>query len=343
LRFVEPEECLSTIITLTTKEKDYMNKYTHQNSINQALISDCNEKEYIISMVNALGKSSRIIFSHIVKQYLYYDFDMRESQELIANSTGYTRQTVNGVISELRKVGLLDIVSFHGDKFNFDVLNYIPNPLIFKFKLDLYTKIKSLVRVTFRHLQKLNLMGNPTPYKSFVSKPCKYMSQLLDTGKRGINFIKNISKPKRLIMNEAGELIISLTLRDITEKLKLTKLGQLKLLVFPDEVLSTVWKSCRIGTNIKSPFDWMIVGCEQYCKANKIEFSWSVFFTLMERYSIKDNRVYVRTKVEPKAREHASYRGVSEPAWKTKFSHLSAPHKSFEKYYLMSQENNKIG
>ena len=310
-----------------------VNKYTPTNQLNQAIFSACHKKQDYQSLLTQLTRSQKVILNHVIKQYLFFDFDMRESQDLIGNSTGYTRQTVNHSLSVLSKLGLISIEDQHQGAFSFDTLRYIPNINLFRFKFYLYDQLKALRRVTFGHLQKLNLMGNLTPYKKiFISKPCKYMYQLLEKGasavSRGMSYLKNHKRTMESIMNEVGALTISPTLRDITEKLRLTKLGQVKLLAFNDDVLRIVWSSLKSSKNVKSPFDWLIVACEQYCVANKIKIDWDIFYSLLKRYNLVDTKKYIQSATQSVIPSVSSSAKI--PRWKMFPSDKVAP--GFEKF-----------
>lgn len=297
--------------------------------------SDRNVLIDLYNVVSKLNQGEILTLNYTINQYLFYDHDMHESQGTIATSIGRSRQHTNVVIRQLVSKGLLAVVDRHQGKYNYDSLQYIPNKYLFKFKFYFYTVFSALRKASWMTLQKLGLMGNLTPYKNiFISKPCKSILQLLDKGKsvclRGMIKLKNKLKERRVIMNDAGELIISPTLRDITEKLRLTKLGQLKLMSFSDDVLKVVWGSFRSTKNVKSPFDWMIVGCEQYSIANDIPVDWQIFYSLLKRYNVTDSKKYVREEPEKIVTTPVSL-SSRVPDWIKNHGHKKEPHRIYAK------------
>lgn len=297
-----------------------MNLNLHHLSQKSTDVSSRNILRDLLNPLNELNRGELVTLNHIIGQYLFYDYDMHESQATIGIHTGgRSRQTINNHISTLKSKNLITVEDLHQGKYNNDSLRYIPNKLLFKFKFYLYEKLNALRKASWMTLQKLNLIGFLTPHKKiFISKPCKYISQLLEKDIRGMK-LKNKFEKRKIEMDEADNIVISATLRDITEKLRLTKLGQLKLLSFSDDVLRIVWKSYHATKNVKSPFDWMVVGCEQYSIANKISVDWPIFYSLLKRYKVEDNKVYVR-KEEPKNNHLVTTVTTSKsviPRWKT--------------------------
>jgi hypothetical protein len=214
------------------------------------------------------------------------------------------------------------------------------NPIIYKYADKLKYGFFYLKRIALRNLISSSMRNEEPLREIFISKPCKYMYQLLDKGKsvylRGMNQLKSRLKERRLIMDEAGGLVISPTLRDMTEKLRLTKLGQLKLLAFDDDVLRVVWGSYRSTKNVHSPFDWMVVACEQYSMANKIRVDWDIYYSLLKRYNVTDNKKYIRP-VESKPLFVGSSSSSSVPRWKQFPTDTVA--KGFEKFDEMRSQN----
>lgn len=309
---------------------------------NRNILKDLQDK------VDRLNNGQSLILNYAIRQYLFYDHDMHESQETIGNYAGRSRQQTNIILKFLVSCGLLEARDRHGGKYNHDSLQYIPNKYLFKFKFYFYEKLKALRAASWMTLQRLGLlneekpilMGNTTPYKKiFISKPCKYILQLLDRGKsvysRGMKLFKNNQKIKRVIMDEAGKLIISSTLRDITQKLRLTKLGQLKLLAFSDDVLRIVWGSFKSSKNVKSPFDWIVVGCEQYSKTKNIQIDWKIFYTLKDRYNVNDNGVYIQKTIVVDNANNKS----AQPQIKSKYLELTSPHPGWADFYHTAMEN----
>lgn len=309
------------------------------------------------NVVSQLNSGEILTLNYLINQYLFYGHDMHEAQETIATAIGRSRQHTNIVIKNLVSKGLLTVVDRHRGQYNNDSLQYVPSKYLFKFKFYFYTTFSALRKASWMTLQKLDLlgdfswfknpglMGNLTPYKKiFISKPCKSLYQLLENTQgvcsRGMTKLKNKLKERNIEVDEAGGLLISPTLRDITEKLRLTKLGQLKLMSFSDDVLRIVWGSYRSAKNVKSPFDWMVVGCEQYSVANKIPVDWQIFYALLKRYRVEDNKSYIRKQETSKIATNITSGQASVPAWK-KFLGMT-PHPEFAQYFQQKVINDGL-
>lgn len=306
-------------------------------------ISVSNNYRNINECINAANRSYRVILNHIIGRIFFYDNGMYESQSQIAFITGYTRQTVNEAIAYWKKLGIITTSSRHKNKFAFDSLEYTIHDNLIKFKFHLCQRLTSLRNVPWRILEKVILKGNPTPIKDEVlNKPSNINLHLKEGVQRGLNFIKKDLKPKRVVMDEGGNIVISPTLREITQKLNLSRLGQLKLLVFSDQVLSVVFSSLKTTkSHIKSPFEWLIVACEQYSKSQSIPVDWSIFYTLLKRYNVKDNKVYIRpAPVKTSFVAASSCVSSRIPRWQQFQSGEVA--KGFEEFTRIREENQKI-
>lgn len=282
------------------------------------------------SAVDTLTKAQVFTLNHIIQGYLNHDFNMYHSQGFIAQCLGVTRQTVNRAIAHLQELKLVQAINIHQERFNFDSLRYIPHRNLFRFKDLLRSKLRALKNASWHHLvklgikepQKLSLITNVTPYKEeiFISKPCISTIQLLE----GVSATSNstptpkTTKPRMIpwdyatrvlncraardmdiykrtdfIMN--ADIVISPILREITTKLRLTKLGQIKLHVFSDDALEVVWKSYqRRAQFITDPVNWLVVSAEQYSKVNGMAVDWALFYMMLKRYNVPNNGRYTQ-------------------------------------------------
>lgn len=128
---------------------------------------------------------------------------------------------------------------------------------------------------------------------------------------------------------------ISPTLREVTDKLRLTKLGQLKLLVFEDSILSEAWNDFKKLSKINSPFDYLILNCVKKSERRNIPVYWDLFYTSCQRYGLTDNKKYVLPY------QVANSVGVSKSNPIRPYRHITAVDKSnpFFKELQMALQN----
>lgn len=326
----------------------YTTQHTPQKDLRQALSFSLSEKAVDLSSMfsgfsedkivdHALSKfnpKERSVMNNIFGagdrlRYLTFAYDT------IARDCKVSYSTVYRTVHMMTEMGLIHRIVRLTNTCIITV-----NPAIYKYAQKLKHAFFYLKRIALRQLI-TNSIRNEEPLREiFISKPCKYMYQLLDKSKsvysRGMNQLKSRLKPRRVIMDEASNLIISPTLRDMTEKLRLTKLGQLKMLAFSDDVLRVVWGSYRSTKNVHSPFDWMVVACEQYSMANNIKVDWDIYYSLLKRYKVIDTKKYIRD-IESRPIFVESSNLSSIPRWKQFPTDTVA--KGFEKFHQQRIDN----
>ncbi len=295
-----------------------MNINVQQLAKKSTNVSNRNALDQELSNIILTSKISKVI-NHLIGAGYRLD-SIQFSHETISKDTSTSISTVKRAIGLMVSLGLCTTIT---REWNTCIITI--NKSIYELAHKFKHKFYHLKRVARDNLQRLSL-PNELPLRDiFISKPCRYMYQLLETTKgvysRGMTLL-NRFKRRGIEVDDVGALKISVTLRDITEKLRLSRLGQIKLMAFDDDALRVVWGSYKSTKNVKSPFDWMVVACEQYCIVNKIPVDWQIYYALLKRYNVQDNKVYVRKsehKSEPTKtlQVDQSTHSRPEPKWKS--------------------------
>lgn len=104
-----------------------------------------------------------------------------------------------------------------------------------------------------------------------------------------------------------------MAIRDITDSLRLTKWGQIRLSAFPDEAIlyTTQRFFLERKSRIINPFGWFKTVCIEYCAENNIVPNWHFMYQLAEAYQMPSDapntypQSYVQTKqLSELAKEH---------------------------------------
>lgn len=311
---------------------DCINKSTLYSNCNKVaeIYLVTNEQEVVQVIQQGITKSQIKVMNHIIGAYDRLS-TVQFSYQTIANDVGVSYSTVKRSIHKMTNIGFCSR----------EVRDW--NSCIIKVN-DIIYKMADQLQDIFFHLKKVakNISmvvsnRNELPLRDiFISKPSRYILQLLDTIKfsylLGMRGLETNQKEKRTILNEAGALIISPTLKEITQKVHLTKLGQLKLLAFTDEVLKTTWKEFNQSHSVNRPFDWIIVGCQRNCSILKVTPDWGIYYSLLKRYGVKDDRLYTMKKVPT----------IEKKEPKKVYPTNIAPNPIFAKYYEQAMSNKNL-
>lgn len=83
---------------------------------------------------------------------------------------------------------------------------------------------------------------------------------------------------------------ITPTLQKVTQRLSLSKAGQLKLIQFPDQALEYALQKYTPTTSFNSFF----MKAMDYCKDNNLEPDWAYHYEMMEKYKIPKDAQFIR-------------------------------------------------
>lgn len=275
-------------------------------------------KQKILEALISLGKKKR---------------SFRLSQTQLAKDLGCSRKTVNQAIREFEKEGYL--IKYQRDVF--DVCVFIMNNLLYKnarrFK-HVFFSLGEYLKELWNNVSEQKV----TPIRNGnVLNPSISISITRESKKTPVFNTRGLKKLKEQEMRELMEVSppkISPLLREITDKLRLNKLGQLKLLVFHEQVLSDAWADYKKLGKINNPFDYLVVNCIKKSENRNIPVYWDLFYTSCSRYGLTDNKKYVQDKpVAPKV-EMPEYTVHRPHADKTE------PHHLFAEFFKIAQQNS---
>ena len=229
------------------------------------------------------------------------------SQGYIARHLDLARETINRAIKKLISLGLLKSYHRSGTSYDNDSLLYVPNKSLFKFRHVLNKVLFSLKSVPFWVLKKLGLITNVTPLRRRdIFLPSLY-TRVRDCAREATGQLKKFIKQEGSTMSEVQKPNISPTLREITQNLRLTKLGQVKLLTFSDEILRQVWLHCKTISGLKEPFQWIMTQCIKQYQLDGSRVDWNMYHIMLERFCITDDKVYVQAKPQQEPKKVAVF------------------------------------
>lgn len=253
---------------------------SHKTPFLQALseINNKNEIKCLNFLLYLKRKYKRVIVSH----------------QRLADHIGLkNRETACRLVKRLAKKGLLST------KRNYDAASeYFLNSGFFIFAekvVYLFSSLKKFVKHRFL----LRLKSKVTSiYKVVLNTKYLYNTPVYNN---------NLHEKER-----AMELKITDALRKVTNRLNLTKWGQIKLCSFPDDVLLKALECYeKYGSNIKDPFNYLFMYCKEYCAGADIEIDWNQYYQLKEHYKMPDNSIFIAQAKPPVYQTNYSPRNLS--------------------------------
>ena len=106
-------------------------------------------------------------------------------------------------------------------------------------------------------------------------------------------------KTRELVM-EPSPIKISGPLKRITTALCLTKWGQIRLLIYPEQALNVVYNQMKTQNYLKAPFFWLLTELDTYCRNNKLHVDWDLLPVLKRKFNMPDKPSYLEVKLPPK-------------------------------------------
>lgn len=206
--------------------------------------------------------------------------------------------------TRVRKLVYFGYLIQYGDGSDGNPCQYSVNPLLYKYAhllQDKFTSLRNFIKQhgTFHKTQHvfrtysmallLPLLATvcvPSYNDNFNYNPCISVSH------RDSQIFSRTGgfQTKREEMEETGTVRISPTLQEISKSLKLTQLGQAKLLMFPDSVLVSVWPLLKdIVLSKESPFNYLFAGCLKWCEKNNLQREHGVYSILVSRWKLDPN------------------------------------------------------
>lgn len=301
---------------------------TQQNALWQALNS--NFSEAVIVVANYFFSRARS------NPLITVSYETIAKQVKIKKRNRICRETVRRSINKLIELGILKRLE---QKFHMGACTFRVDVRVFNFAEQFKLKFKSFFR--YLAIRAITLWKpNVAPlYKySIYNKP--RISIVVDNQsstevKRG-NFLTkgnevDISPPN-----------ITPTLREITDRLHLSRLGQLKLLVIPDDILSSVWSHYKKLSGINQPFDWLMANSLRRAENLGIAINWELFHLSVKRYGLVDNKKYIvprtRQELDKNSSQLESRRSVDNIV--RPHQDKKEPHPAFAKYFEIAMAHS---
>lgn len=296
----------------------YTNKYSVKNNLidnaahmNQAnaLITHKHENHYMnkkdilqVFYTDLIDSQKRFL-----DEMVFYCINFKSnfvSQSTIGAKIGLSRRQVCRIAKQLAEKGLIE------KKRRFDKTSvYKLNPLIYQLASELKPLLPNLRFILQKSLLFTLICGSFSANVSLISS--KFNNNPVPVLER--DYITRATPPstgqgtgifnKKIVelensMENVPKPPISPTLRKATELLKLTKLGQIKLMVFSESVLNHAISLYKPSTTIKNPFDWVFLAAKKHCDRVGQKPDWELYYRLLIKYNIVDNKQYVQVPVD---------------------------------------------
>lgn len=250
-----------------------------------------------------ITKTQRVLIEELIRlSYKYKHVYLR--QDTLAAMLKISREHCNRLLKWMRQCGLL--VSEYRYKLS---CHYTLSSFFFNHSMQ------SRLRHLFRPLRALSL-GLLASFSSDVTQRVKKL-------------IKNLINPivqrqtsessMQFTQTYHGDKPVSEAIRNL-KVINLTRAGQIKLSVFPDEAIVDAANAYTYAKNVRDPFNWFYKLCFDYCKRNDIDPDWDFMHQLIEKYKISLTAPMVQEK--PIAVRDKTVRSEKAYATRDKASHV---------------------
>ena len=262
-----------------------------------------NQDRLIQSVINLRKKSLIKVLNYLIPKCSKMKI-VNFAYSTIGRDLGFCERTIQRAVHELKDLGLIDYqAKFH------TMHIYHVNPQIYALKEQLKHKLPSLWS-KFIALSFVVLMGNVLPLEKKSFNSSLVSKSIFVRGAHSYASLqernKNLTKVNRRVVDMVtNKPIISPTLKQITQDLKLTKHGQCKLLAFPDETLQKVWSgtSKEFVQSLPDPFNWIVKRCIEELALVGSEPDWNIYYLLLKTQNVPNTQPFIQKelkKQEPK-------------------------------------------
>jgi hypothetical protein len=131
-----------------------------------------------------------------------------------------------------------------------------------------------------------------------VKKTTVAMTNFKDRFKNKSSKELKIQEKGVAIMKEHSIPFISPLMKSITNYLKLTKHGQIRLLIYDEKSLQSAFDSIDRAMRSQDPFAFFVEHCNGYSFQHKLPVKEELYETMMTRYEIKRDSAFVAKKIE---------------------------------------------
>lgn len=259
----------------------YTCNFTSKKPLDQAIFENFTKfEEKILDLLIQGGYSMGLI------KYSYFT---------VARIIGCSRKTVARAYSKFVSLGIISKKYVHRKALTVSV-----SPMLYKRAYEFRHASHSLKVIAFQEWRKVT-DRNVLPFKKIMINNLLYMKDYHGQGSNkvvsfckptGTRLLKNIKW--REMMQSSSKISISPTLREINEAIGLTRVGQLKLLVFDDTKLSIAWKNVsRSNGTPGQKFSWIVGEICRSMESEGVKPDWYLFYMLLKRHNLTDNKRYV--------------------------------------------------
>lgn len=239
----------------------------------------------IIQAFFKLSSNKRKLLDLLIEYDNLKDGKSYPSVGRLAREIGVSHRTVLRYIQELKE---LNIITTEFRLFNTSI--YTINSFFYKygntFKRYLPHLRGAAKVLAFMSVFGLSLIAARKPFvvpyqKDILINPSKREYLVLENKDD-----KGVKTRKERYM-KTGELKISPILRDITQTMNLTRLGQAKLLMFSDEALQSVWPAIKpVVPTLQKPFNYLFTALHNHISQQNITLDVGLYNLILTRYDI---------------------------------------------------------
>ena len=261
-------------------------------------------KRLQIELVNYLIRSSNL-----------YELVM-PSRETIAQAVGCSLSTVGNHLRDLKRIGLIEI-NKEGRHRRSSI--YKVNVLLFKYVnvfKDKFRALKKIIHLTIKY-PKFSAIQRCIKRAFSSDVLTKFLGKIYPPLRRTLKSLKKksiyiLTRERETVLSRAerrdlglkikfrrgrssmdSKMTISLALKDVTKRLKLTKWGQIKLICFPEEAIR---HALQYYTS-KTSFNTFFFKASDYCKDNNIEPDWVFYYEMAKKYDMPKEPKFVSNDI----------------------------------------------
>lgn len=279
--------------------------------------------QFLQEILKNLSHFQREIFNILVNGLAKYKVNFL-SQSTLARWVGCSRKTANRAIKRFQELNLLhtfkdagyptlvyrpheNILSLVSDKISLKIIPALRNLKswgISQWFVNVYMKEKE--PLLKQHLdsnvplsiRKKNYYNNYS-YSNNCKKPSmttigglvsavvdRFKNKSMKTVEKESYLYQPYKKEEAPAMNNHSSVTISPILKTVTERLGLSKAGQIRLVIYDDKALSSAYDSIKSKSFLKDPFLWFEEYCRGFSYQHKLPVKVELLPLMMKRYNL---------------------------------------------------------
>lgn len=248
------------------------NNYNRINHRSQPL-NDCWPIDVITQDPEFFFKNLTNTKRSLIEQFIRLSYKYKHvylRQDTLGSLLQISREHCNKLIRWMKDCGLLVVEYRHKLSCHYTLSSFFFN-----------ASIQSRLKHIFRSLRALSLGLLTTFSSEFTQRVKKLIKNLINP------IVKHPTDESSMQFNQTyhGDKPVSVAIREL-KVLNLTRAGQIKLSVFPDEAILEAANAMKYAKNVKEPYNWFYKLCFEYCRRNDIDPDWAFMHQLIEKYKI---------------------------------------------------------